>query len=302
MSLPYLDAAALGLALPMTAAIDALDRALRAGLDPASDPPRTAVLNPAGQVLLMPSVAGGNLAVKLISVAPGNAGLGRPLIQGVVVVFDPTTLAPVALIDGIAVTSLRTPAVSALAARRLARPEAHRLVVFGTGPQAEGHIAALRAIRPIDDVVLVGRNQERAEALAARCRTEDLAVRVGSADDVATADLVVCATTAREPLFDGRLIQDGVCVIAVGSHQPTAREVDAELVRRSRIVVEDVATALREAGDLVLAAVGPDQLETLGELLRAEPRAVEPDRPILVKTVGMAWQDAVVATAALAYL
>ncbi len=300
MKLPYLDAAALAAALPMTAAIDALDHALQAGLDPAADPPRTAVENPAGQVLLMPSAAGGHLAVKLVSVAPGNPELGRPRIQGLVVVFDPATLAPVALIDGIALTSLRTPAVSALAARRLARPEARRLVVFGTGPQAQGHITALRAIRPIDDVVLVARNQGRAETLAARYRAEGLPVRVGSAGDVEGADLVVCATTAREPLFDGRLIKDGGCVIAVGSHEPTAREVDAGLVRRSRIVVEDVATALREAGDVVLAGVGPQQLETLGDLVRAEVRADHPTRPSFVKTVGMAWQDAVVAGAAFA--
>jgi ornithine cyclodeaminase/alanine dehydrogenase-like protein (mu-crystallin family) len=299
--LPYLDAAALAGALPIAAAVDVLEQALLAGLDPAADPPRTSVHNAAGQLLLMPSAATGDLVVKLVSIAPGNAALGLPRIQGVVVLFDAVTLAPVALIDGIALTSLRTPAVSALAVRQLARADAHRLVVFGTGAQAEGHIAAMRAVRPIDDVVLIGRDPGRAAALAARCTSQGLNVRLGSADDVAGADLVVCATTAREPLFDGTLIPDGCCVVAVGSHEPTARELDADLVRRSRIVVEEVSTALREAGDLVLANVMPGQVESLGDVVRgcSPVSSGPPDRrPTLIKTVGMAWEDAVVATAA----
>jgi ornithine cyclodeaminase len=306
-SLRYLDAATLAAVLPVAAAVDVLERALLERLDPTADPPRTSVHNAAGQLLLMPSAATGDLVVKLVSIAPRNAALGLPRIQGVVVLFDAVTLTPVALIDGIALTSLRTPAVSALAVRHLARADAHRLVVFGTGAQAEGHIAALRAVRPIDDVVLIGRDPGRAAALAARCISQGgqgFAVRIGSADDVAGADLVVCATTAREPLFDGTLIPDGCCVIAVGSHEPTAREVDADLVRRSRIVVEEVSTALREAGDLVLANVTPAQVESLGDVVRSRspmppmPPVPADRRPILIKTVGMAWEDAVVATAA----
>jgi ornithine cyclodeaminase/alanine dehydrogenase-like protein (mu-crystallin family) len=336
MTLPFLDAESLASALPMIAAVDALEQALLAGLNPAADPARTAVSTPAGVLLVMPSSAGGDLAVKLVSVAPSNPGQGLPRVQGVLVLFDPVTLAPVALVDGIALTSLRTPAVSALAVRQLTPVTAHRLVVFGTGPQAEGHIAALKAVRPIDDVVVIGRDLGRAAALAERAGAPGMAVRVGSTDDVAEADLVVCATTAREPLFDGRLIPDGCCVIAVGSHEPNAREVDAVLVHQSRIIVEDVACALREAGDLIMAGVRADQLQTLGTLVRSgaavpartsspsvssskipsstipsstvlssagssskpNPQPTTPFTTTLIKTVGMAWEDAVVAAAA----
>lgn len=297
MTLPYLDAEALAAALTMTATIDALERALRDGLDTAADPPRSTVVADAGQLLLMPSIAAGPIGVKLVTVAPGNAECGLPRIQGVFALFDPITLAPVALVDGIALTSLRTPAVSALAVRHLAAADARVLVVFGSGPQAEGHVAAMRAIRPIDEVVIVGRDQARAEALAGRYRDGGLTARSGSADDVANADIVVCATTAREPLFDGRVVRDGACVVAVGSHEPTAREVDSALVRRSRIIVEDVPTALREAGDLVIAGASSEDLLSLQDLLQQEP-STEDSRPTLIKTVGMAWEDAVVAAAA----
>jgi ornithine cyclodeaminase/alanine dehydrogenase-like protein (mu-crystallin family) len=295
--IPGLDAVTLRRVLTPAAARLALGQALLDGLDPTADPPRSAIETDAGQLLLMPSAAGPDLAVKLVSVAPGNPAVGRPRVQGVVVLFDAQTLAPVALIDGIALTTLRTPAVSALAAAQVSSPAAHRLVVFGSGPQAEGHVEALRVVRPIDEVVIVGRDRGRAAALAAKL--SDQTVKARTTDDVAAdlmdADLVVCATTARGPLFNGDLIKDGACVIAVGSHEPDACEVDAALVGRSRLIVEDVDTALAEAGDLILAGVQADQLTPLAAIVRGA--AVEV-RPTLIKTVGMAWEDAVIAAAA----
>lgn len=306
--LPYLDAAAVR-SLSMTDAVDALERALRDGLDPATDPPRMVVDGEVGQLLVMPSSAGRRFSVKLVSVAPAvpsePTAPTLPRIQGLVVLFDPTTLAPAALVDGAALTSVRTPAVSALAVRHLARPDARRLVVFGSGPQAAGHIAAMAAVRPVEDVVVVGRNQSRAAGLVARVQESGLVCRVGTPADVAEADLVVCATTASEPVFDGQLVPDGACVVAVGSHEPTAREVDEVLVRRSRIVVEETGTALREAGDLVLAGVNGDDVTQLADVVRRSQgpgREWEAGRPTLVKTVGMAWEDAVVAAEAVTRL
>src|ERR1700754_257343 len=115
----FLDAGAVA-RLSYTKAVDALERALAGGFDPEADVPRSSVPVGGGELLVMPSVAG---AVKLVTVG------GDPRIQGVCVVFDPETLAPVAVVDGIALTNLRTAAVSALAARRLAAPGARRLVV-----------------------------------------------------------------------------------------------------------------------------------------------------------------------------
>jgi ornithine cyclodeaminase/alanine dehydrogenase-like protein (mu-crystallin family) len=276
MSLPFLAAAELAQRLGPTAAVDALKAALLAGLDPEADPPRSAIALGGGELLVMPSAAAGHAVVKLVTVG------GEPRIQGVCVVFDAATLAPVALIDGIALTNVRTPAVSALAVRALAVPDARRLLVFGRGPQAHGHVEAIRAVRPIEHVDMVGRD------------------RGDVGDLVAAADVVCCATTAREPLFDGSLVADHATVVAIGSHEPDAREVDDALVRRATVVVESRTSALREAGDIIGAlaagALREDALVTLANLVCGRV-AVDLGRPRLFKSTGMAWEDAVVASA-----
>ena len=165
MTLPFLAAADVAERLSPTAAIDALEAALRAGLDPEADPPRGALAVGGGELLVMPSATAAHAVVKLVTVG------GEPRIQGVCVVFDATTLAPVALVDGIALTNVRTPAVSALAVRALAAPDARRLLVFGRGPQAHGHVEAIRAVRPIEHVDMVGRDGSTASSeLVARRR------------------------------------------------------------------------------------------------------------------------------------
>jgi ornithine cyclodeaminase len=270
MSLPVLDAAG----IDAGQAADALEAALLAGLDPETDPPRGTVELERGQLLVMPSAAARHPVVKLVTIG------GDPRIQGVCVVFDGATLAPRALVDGIALTNLRTAAVSALAVRRLAVPDARRLVVFGRGPQARAHVAALRAVRPIEQVDVVGREHGDVDAL------------------VAAADVVCCCTTARAPLFDGALVADRATVVAIGSHEPDARETDDALAARATIVVESRASALREAGDVILAiaagATAADRLVTLAELVRGDAR-VDPARPRFFKSTGMSWEDAVVA-------
>src|SRR6185312_12986156 len=152
---------------------------------------------------LMPSSTAGAVGVKLVTVAPSNPDRGLPRIQGVYVLFDPETLAPAALVDGIALTNLRTAAVSALAVRHLATSGARRLLVFGTGAQGWAHIGALRPVAPeIERVDVVARDRGRLEAFVARCRDElGLDARAATTDAAAEADLIVCATTAREPLF-----------------------------------------------------------------------------------------------------
>src|SRR5213078_4127826 len=117
-----------------------------------------------------------------------------PRVQGVYLLLDGTTLAPLALLDGIALTALRTPAVSAVAVRHLATPDAARLLVFGTGPQAWGHVAAVRAVRPIGHVDVVGRRPERVAELVGHCRAAGLSAAAASPGDVAGADIVCCCT------------------------------------------------------------------------------------------------------------
>jgi ornithine cyclodeaminase/alanine dehydrogenase-like protein (mu-crystallin family) len=276
MSLPFLDAADVAERLSPTAAIDALEAALLSGLDPEADPPRGALAVGTGELLVMASATADHAVVKLVTVG------GEPRIQGVCVVFDATTLAPVALVDGIALTNVRTPAVSALAVRALAAPDARRLLVFGRGPQAHGHVEAIRTVRPIEHVDMVGRDSPGVQEL------------------VSAADIVCCATTAREPLFDGALVADHAMVVAIGSHEPDAREVDDALVGRATVVVESRTSALREAGDVIGAisagVLREDSLVVLADLV-CRRVVVDLDRPRLFKSTGMAWEDAVVASA-----
>jgi ornithine cyclodeaminase/alanine dehydrogenase-like protein (mu-crystallin family) len=280
--------------LPMSRAIEAIWTALAGGLEPDSDPDRTIVPVPAGQLLLMPSVTDSYVGVKLASVAPKN--VAWPRVQGVYVLLNARTLTPVALLDGVVLTSLRTPAVSAVAVLHLAPPEMKRLLVFGTGPQAEGHIAAIREVRPIEHVDIVGRRASAVNALVARLRADGLSAASAAPAAVVSADIICCCTTARSPLFDSTLVRPHATVVAVGSHEPDARELDEHLITRSTTVVESVSTAMREAGDIIQAGVSPATLATLASLVRGD-FAVPPDRPRVFKSTGMAWQDLVVATA-----
>jgi ornithine cyclodeaminase len=178
------------------------------------------------------------------------------------------------------------------------------VAAIGAGPQAIGHVRTLREAlagdRPIGRVRFLVRDPARA---AAALPPDDVVVPLGgtaAADALRAADVVVCATSAREPLFDSALIGAEAVVIAVGSHEPDAREVDAALCRRASVVVEDVGTALREAGDIVLAvaegAIEPADLVPLADVAtgRFQP---PPGRPVLFKSVGMSWEDLVVARA-----
>jgi ornithine cyclodeaminase len=248
-------------------AADALERVLaREGFDPDADPPRSALTAGAGELLVMPSTATGTPAVKLVTVGPRE-----PRIQGVCVIFDPDTLAPAGVIDGVELTRVRTAAVSLVALRRMARPGARRLVVFGNGPQAQAHAEAVQAEFPIEDTAFLGRDDDRAP--------------------VAEADIVCCCTTAREPLFAAGLVREDAAVVAVGSHEPDARELPAELMRRGPVAVESRAAALREAGDVILAGLGETDLVTIAELIAGKTARV-------FKSVGMAWEDAAVAACA----
>ncbi|MEV4539230.1 ornithine cyclodeaminase family protein [Asanoa sp. NPDC049518] len=281
-----LDADAVRAACAPLAAVEAIASALVAGLDPSADLPRQAVPLHGGELMLMPSeLSQAYAGIKVLTVAPDNPARGLPRIQASYLVFDADSLSLRAVLDGTALTTLRTPAVSVAAVRPrlLAMPGPLRLAVFGAGPQAHAHAATLAAAVPLASTTYLARNDVADDVLRA-------------------ADVVVCATSARTPLFDADLIQDTAVVIAVGSHEPDAREVPAALCARATVVVEDVATALREAGDVCLAlhegAIRESDLVPMRDVVTG--RTTPPrDRPLLFKSVGMSWQDLVVAEAVL---
>ncbi|HEU4423917.1 MAG TPA: ornithine cyclodeaminase family protein [Pilimelia sp.] len=304
--IPFFGAAEVARLVPPTEAVSAIEAALRGGLDPAAGVARASVPLPAGELLLMPAWSASYAGVKLAAVAPGNAALGLPRINAVYVLFDGATLRPVAFLDGTALTTLRTPAVSVAAVRGLLGPRRLRVVVFGAGPQGTGHIATLGAVAALSTVDVVVRSPDAVnrDALLVAGGPPVRVLRAASAEvpeALGAADVVVCATTARSALFDSTLLSERAIVLAVGSHEPDAREVDAALCRRATVIVEDVATALRECGDVVLAieegALTPDRLVPMRDVVRGITAVG--GGPVLFKGSGMAWQDLVVAEAVL---
>ncbi|MGO1835496.1 MAG: ornithine cyclodeaminase family protein [Actinomycetaceae bacterium] len=302
--LTYLDAAAVRAALTPAEAVEAIAGALTGGFDPTDDIARVGPTTSSGQFLLMPSEVGAHAGVKVATVAPGNTGRGLPRIQATYLLFDAGTLSLTAVLDGTALTELRTPAVSVAAARgaleRIDRPA--RIVIIGAGPQAVGHADTLRAVLGHEpgSVSFVVRRPERA---GAEVRDRGVVLTAGgaeAAEALGSADVVVCATSARTPLFPADAVGPEAVVIAVGSHEPDARELAPALLAGATVIVEDRATALREAGDVVLAirdgVIGESDLVTMADVVRM-PASVPGGRRTVVKTVGMSWQDLVIAEA-----
>jgi len=286
-------------ALPFPALIGALRTAFVAG---AEVPVRSShALNTADdRLLLMPAWGEGtDIGVKLVTVFPGNRARGLASVSALYVLFDGTTGHPLALIDGEALTLRRTAAASALASGYLSRPDAKRLLVVGTGTLAPYLAAAHCAVRAIDQVQVWGRSFEHAATLAASLVRDGLAA-VPVADlteGLAGADIVTCATTAREPLVRGALVRPGTHVDLVGAYTRDMRESDDELVARAEIFVDTCAGALAEAGDLLqpLANGTITREKIRGELadLASErhPGRRSRDEVTLFKSVGTALED-----------
>ena len=287
--------------LPMVEAMDALEEAFRSQ-DPGVGPHRTHVETPAGSLLMMPAFAENGVGVKLVTLTPGNVRRNLPFIYALYALFDASTQAPEALLDGSALTALRTAAVSGLATRFLARPDAARLVIFGAGVQARSHLEAMCSVRAITDLVVVSRTPEPAEGLAAEGRRLGLRAVVGRPEAVAEADLVCTCTTSSEPLFDGGILRPGTHVNAVGSYHPRTRELDTETIRRARVVVETREVAFEEAGDILIpiheGVIGEDHvIADLADIVRGAEVWPWRETVTVFKSVGMAFEDLVVARA-----
>jgi ornithine cyclodeaminase len=304
MSAPlHLTASELRDHVSITDAILTLESALSAG--DLQAPPRTHLSVPGGELLLMPAASPRGVGVKLVTIGHGNPERGLPLIAGLYVLFDRDTLEPTLTVDGAALTALRTAAVSALATRYLAVPDAHRLMLFGAGRQAHAHLEAMSAVRPIEQVVVVDAHLAPAEALVAEARARGLDARVGSPEDVREADIVCTCTTSATPVFAGALLRQGAHVNAIGAYRPDVRELDDDLMSRAKIVVESEQAALAEAGDLLIPLRSGvlDRSAILADLaaLVGGAKVRTNDQEVTVfKSVGVAWEDLAIASAAAA--
>ncbi len=209
----------------------------------------------AGTLLLMPAWRpGGRLGVKTVAIFQGNSARGLPGLHSTYLLFDATTGVPLALLDGDQITARRTAAASALAASYLARPDARRLLIVGSGQVASLLPEAMRAVRDITSVEVWNHRPLSAEKLAAALREDGFAASATTdlAQAVRGADIVSCATLATAALVRGEWLQPGTHLDLIGSFTPQMREADAECFARSRVFV-DTAEALAKSGDVLQA-------------------------------------------------
>ena len=249
----------------------------------------------------------GALSSKLVTVYPHNPQQGLPGHQALVLLFDPTTGTPLVLMDGTAITAMRTAAGSALATRLLARPESEVLVIVGAGVQAWSHTLAMPRVRPIRKMRIVARDEHKGRVFARRA-AETLGIPAGYFDSFAAAadgaDIICATTHSAEPVVFGGLVQPGTHINSVGLAY-RGRELDAEAVLRSLVVVESRKAALADghggAYDLKIpiaeGLITADHLRAeIGEILAGEREGrSSPDQITLYKSVGVALQDAVAA-------
>ncbi|MBS0547428.1 MAG: ornithine cyclodeaminase family protein [Proteobacteria bacterium] len=311
-----LSAAEVDAALDDLALIDRLDALFRAGCEM---PTRHhhAIREPLGpgssdaMLLLMPAWTkgpSGRVGVKIVTVFPDNGKQALPSIYGQYLLLDGRTGQSLALLDGTMLTKRRTACASGLAARYLAREDAARLLMIGTGALAPQLIRVHAKVRPIREVAIWGRRPEQAQHLAEELNASLPAVLgrpivVRAVTDrraaVAEADIVSCATLSKEPLVEGDWLHEGQHLDLVGAYTPQMRESDDKAVWRARVYVDTRAGALKEAGDIVQAiAAGTidedDVIADLAELARGQQTGRLPgDRTsiTLFKSVGAALED-----------
>ena len=301
-ALPFLDADAIRSAVPIADVLDAVEAAYRdvvAGRD--RSPLRSHVALDDGDLLLMPGIrtGGAGASVKLVTIMPRNPERQRPTLQAVVVWLDAATGTPLALLDGPTVTAMRTGAASGVATRLLARPDAEVLGVIGAGGQAEWQVRAVLAARPIRRVLVHARSRETREAFAARMEeaTGIETLAAGSAEElVRAADVICCATTSSEPVFDASWLRPGTHVNGIGAFQLGMVELPPELFARASLVAVDArAAAMAEAGDVVAAIerglLSEADLVEIGSIGREWAASREPDAITVFKSVGLAIQD-----------
>jgi ornithine cyclodeaminase len=242
----------------------------------------------------------GVFGAKLVTVFPGNHGTAFDSHQGAVLLFDSKHGGVAAMLDGTAITSTRTAAVSGAATRALAREDASTLAILGAGVQANTHLRAMCAVRPIKRVLVWSRTFENAQKVAEVARrdygVEAVAARTG-AEAVQDADIICAVTSSNDPVLYGDWVKPGAHINAVGVSQPHARELDTAIVKKSRLYADRRESALKEPGDILIplreGAIGPEHiLGEIGEVLIGKVAGRQGAQDItLFKSLGLAIED-----------
>ena len=279
----------------------------------AQSPVRTPLtLKGQGEVaLIMPAYLGDTMALgtKVVTVFPKNPQQGLPAIQALVVLFDAATGSPLAIFEGTHLTRLRTGAATGAATQVFSRPEASKLALFGAGGQALAQVEGVLVARKIERIMLFDILPQRVDSLMVAlgespwCGQVEILQASSPAEALREADVVVTATSASKPVFNGSLIERGAHINAIGSFRADMQEVDEETIRRARIFVDSVQACLEEAGDLIIPLnkgliQKADVLAEIGEVISGEKSGRKSNDEITYfKSVGNAVQDISVAQA-----
>lgn len=272
-------------------------------------PLRTIIRPPEARGLLglMPAYRHGEygaFGMKAICVFPGNPSLGKDAHQGMVILFSQETGEPQALMNASQITATRTAAVSAVATRLLARPDAGNLGIIGAGVQARTHLEALSLVRSIKRARVACRTRDHAMQLVRELQDKfEFPIEAVNSNEEAVrgADLIVTATSAHEPVLERQWIADGAHINAIGTHSPQSREIDSATMAAARIFADRRESVLNEAGDYLLAAqegaVGPESIVAeIGELvINAKQGRTADSEVTLFKSLGLAIEDVVCA-------
>jgi ornithine cyclodeaminase/alanine dehydrogenase-like protein (mu-crystallin family) len=237
---------------------------------------------------LMPAFRG-DYGLKEICVYPGNPARGLDTHLGLVILHDGETGAPKAIMNASAITAIRTAAVSAVATKLLAREDAHVLAILGAGVQAKTHLEAIPLVREIRQVRIFSRSPEKAQRLI----TDNRQLTTTAEQAVRGADIVVTATSSREPIIKREWIAPGTHINAVGSSIKSTRELDSETVAAASLFVDRRESTLNESGDYLMSGVGPDHIRAeLGEILTGKAKGRTSKGEItLFKSLGLAVED-----------
>jgi ornithine cyclodeaminase len=293
-------------ALPMPKAIEKMKSAFgQFSAGKAQVPLRTRLHTDKGVTLIMPAYLSKSrdLAVKIVSVYGDNPTRNLPTVAATVLALDPDTGLPLALMEGDALTALRTGAAGGLAADLLARRDASRVALFGAGIQARSQLAAVMAVRSVTSLKIVERSPTAAQKLTADLGASHpglaVSIAVSPREAVQDAHIVLAATTTRTPLFDGNDLRPGTHVTGVGSFTPEMQEIDATTIARARVVVDSREACLAEAGDIIMAKAAIHA--ELGQIVNGdEPGRLNDTEITFFKSVGLAAQDAAAAAEVLA--
>ncbi len=251
--------------------------------------------------LLMPAVSPTAIGIKLVTVMAQNPTIGLPLVHGFYLYCDKKTGVPRATFDGSALTTLRTPAASAVATEILSIENVRSLGIFGTGVQARGHIEAMLTVRPnIDQIVISGRTRESTEKFINSLKINKKKINVGSPEETAACDLICTCTSAKKPVIPTDSVKPGAHLNLIGSFSDEQKEADSKLIHNAEIFVDHRKAAEEEAGELINAELEGDwSFENIvgdfSQLIQGKVNRSSLEAITLFKSVGLATWDLIVA-------